>query len=226
MYCSSCGKKIDEGSLFCLFCGAKAEGIIYESAQKQKYCDVCGRLIEDDPIIPFGEKELCEECWLKFRENGIEEDNGLDKKIVEILEHKEEYTREKLVETLSYLKGNGNEKEALELEKYIKSCDINMEETAGVVYSKGRAYKKSRGNAWIQYLKIVCYIFWALVTLICMVVGNHLGYEGAGAFIGGIIGFIIGFVIIAVVMLNITMAENVATITDRVTEILVKLEEK
>ena len=200
-----------------------------------QYCDICGRLIEDEPIIPFGDKKLCEECWLEFNEKGIDGNDGLDKQIAEILTHKEEYTREKLIETLSYLKENGNEKESIELEEFIKNYDISVGEAEGIVYSGGRAYKKSKGNVWIDYCKIACYIFWAWTTLSWMVIGGYVGHltlsinEGADIFIGvmlgGIGGFIIGFVIIAVGMLFITMAENVATMTDRATEILIILRE-
>lgn len=198
-----------------------------------QYCDICGKLIEDEPIIPFGEKKLCEECWLEFDEKGIEENEKLDKQIIEILEHKEEYTREKLIETLLYLKENGIEKETLELEEFIKNYDANMGESESIVFSGGKAYKKSRGNVWIEYCKIACYIFWIWSTLSLMVIGGYVGNltlssnGGTNIFIGGVLGaiggFIIGFIIIAVAMLFITMAENVATITDRATEILIKL---
>lgn len=201
------------------------------SEQKNKYCDICGRLIKDEPIIPMDEKELCEECWLKYDKNDIEDDNGLDRDIIYILNHKEEYTKEKLMEVLLYLRQNGNE-EAMELEKYINDYNNEMENSDGFVYSGEKAYKKSRGNIWIGYFKILAYISWVLSSVAGLILGSNLGnINGSeiggivGGILGGIVGFIMGFIAIAFCMLYVTMAENIATIADRTTEILIKLEE-
>lgn len=202
------------------------------SEGKNKYCDICGRLIKDEPIIPMGEKELCEECWLQYDENDMEDDNGLDREIIYIIEHKEEYTKEKLMEVLLYLRQNGHE-EAIGLEKYINDYNNRMAESDGIVYSGEKAYKKSRGNIWIGYFKILAYISWLLSIVAGLILGSNLGnINGSGiggivgGILGGIVGFIIGFIAIAFCMLFVTMAENISTIADRTTEIMIKLEGK
>ncbi len=202
------------------------------SEGKNKYCDICGRLIKDEPIIPMGEKELCEECWLQYDENDMEDDNGLDREIIYIIEHKEEYTKEKLMEVLLYLSQNGHE-EAIGLEKYINDYNNRMAESDGIVYSGEKAYKKSRGNIWIGYFKILAYISWLLSIVAGLILGSNLGnINGSGiggivgGILGGIVGFIIGFIAIAFCMLFVTMAENISTIADRTTEIMIKLEGK
>lgn len=62
MFCGQCGKKIDDDSVFCEFCGAKADASKPKSeASEHKhdvryiYCAQCGASIEDDSVF-------CDQC--------------------------------------------------------------------------------------------------------------------------------------------------------------------
>ncbi len=79
MICGKCGKRIDDDSVFCEFCGAKAESAqpkkAYEPGQNIRYvyCAHCGARIEDASIF-------CDQCGepLEMQESSDEHTEKVD----------------------------------------------------------------------------------------------------------------------------------------------------
>lgn len=178
--------------MFCPACGKEVN-------EEMKYCCYCGKTLEnsiytDDLIFPEDITDICE--------------------------HKEDYTIEKLYETVSWLNEHGFIEKAEELKKYIASMHTES--------NKDQSYGK--GNIWITYMKTVLYISLVIDVIIGMVIGSaifrHEGLFIVGLLLGGGAGFLVGFILIASFMLIITLCENVMLMTNNTAKILEKLSEK
>lgn len=87
------------------------------------------------------------------------------------------------------------------------------------------------GNIWTKYIKTMCYIAWALITVMGAVSGKETfslfhASEGIGILLGGLLGFIIGFVSIAVIMAFVRLCEDVSAMRKNSDKILRKLDDK
>ena len=200
-----------------------------EGKYMSKICGICGKRFGDERRFPMeGGGEMCEECYLAFQDEEMEEieRNDVsyeDKEILEVAGNKEKYSVHKIEETIDTLKMKGYKKQAKELEGYLDNYGKSVE-TDGAYYNNGKVYQGSKTTIWTNYLELSCYISIIVTTVIGIWLGSLIG--GLGSLLGGAIGFIIGFVANATIMMIITMCNNISIMTDNTAKILAKLDEK
>lgn len=149
MYCIKCGKKIVDDANFCLYCGNKVEQAreIEENGHSNKNLD---RTVKEE--VNAKEKKY---------------DDLFDGEIKAVLLNKEDYSQKKLEKTYAWLKVNGFDKYAKEIDlylnrgKYARYEDLQNDEIKTILlhkedYSRERlkkAYGWLKVNNYQQYAK-------------------------------------------------------------------------
>lgn len=134
MYCRHCGKQIEEDSDFCYFCG--------EQVLRREEIDV--------------KKEETHEIDRRSDARG---ESKIDEKILDVVNHKEEYRQDKLKSILPYLKENGCYDKAQEIEEYLKQLEKEAE-------SKKNS---NMGLSAVQIIGIMIAVLGIFATFFCMV---------------------------------------------------------
>lgn len=171
MYCKYCGKIIEDGSLYCEHCGKRIQSNMSETKFLDEVdsnvtvkCMVCGKVLnsnESGITLETG-KQICKDCYHAFSGRMDESKKDLiDNDILEVLNHKEDYTCGKLRETLYWLRENEYDDKANELEKYINNLKGKRQENCGT------------GNKSIMILGIILTIIGIAAMLFCIIRINN-----------------------------------------------------
>ncbi len=171
-------------------------------------CEYCGKLFENEPKFPLeGGGEICEECYISWqKENEAENFNpAIDEKILDILEHKEDYRYEKLEEAIEWLDSYGYDDEANELKLYMRKAKrYEYEEKGNKIYGDDNdiVYQGGGTTIWTSVIKFVCTLYMAVFTALGIFLGaGMLSRKGAaGVLLGGILGACIGIALSALMV--------------------------
>lgn len=181
-------------------------------------------------------------------------DEQIPQNILYILQNKEQYTFEKLNETLQWLIANNFTSESIELNNYIvslqqssyhntekqvsynnqfynnsQSLQSNTNYNRRNINQNYTKYEGSQTSLWTTYAEAFYYI----LLIVCIIGGAYIGRMFAYSettvilfcLIGCLIGFIVGFILIAPMMTYITLCENISTMTNNTAELLYKIDE-
>lgn len=178
------------------------------------YCGVCGKLLRDEEkFTTENGLVICKECYDAFQ---FDESSGDD-----TFQSKEPYT-----ENVFQIEESSGDDTFQSEEPYTDDALKNQYNN-----NYNNSYNENKnisGNVWTRYLKTMCYITWAAITIIFALIGKSMfaalfSSSELGLLFGGVLGFAIGFANIAIIMAFISLCEDISAVRKNSDKILDKL---